>query len=260
MIGRLSPLDSPFGHSKTIAAYHLKVARTLLTDVEGIVHATIVCLPSFQNEWAIRLHADSLAEPRLTLTSVKSRLWETQHAEVSAWTKPFPHELSDRFLGVLRTELLATHWLERRLGMDGANYHFHATHPLRGALGGQTWSPDVESAPGHLVELANSIRDFVSSKPDASAASLEAISRELKWLSNPRSNEMRSKGDVQDIVDAIQKLLRHLDQGQATELETAAMIAELIERQRGTNFTGLWTMLQSVPDEVRDLIVKIQSP
>jgi hypothetical protein len=159
----LHPEKSPFHLPPVINQYYLDVGRLLLESVKpkrGKWRLSVVCLPSFEEEWAIQLFESRQSIYKMVLAVAERKIWGTWNASPSAIRcseTDLPGELAQ---GICETwnKMLSRvrHPRTPRLGLDGVRYHF-----ALGQKAGQTWSPDDNTAPGRLVNLCHLLYEFV---------------------------------------------------------------------------------------------------
>ncbi len=162
----LLPEDSPFHHWEIQGGYKLSVARRLLREIERRpVIATVVCLPSFEPEWAIRIHGSDKLGFAATLTKAQKQIYSAgQDAEVDVSQDDviLSSNLADELLEIWARMLRdAKYRASASAGLDGVSYHFLCYKNTHGHLCGRTCSPDPETTAGHFASLAHCLHDFV---------------------------------------------------------------------------------------------------
>jgi hypothetical protein len=107
---------------------------------------------------------------------------EPKDIPVAQCEKPLENSVAEKIATVWRGVLLETHYdLEGSGGNDGITYHFYASGKYQ-SLAGWTWSPDKDSKPGMLTDVADTLVAYCDGK--AVAADLEkkanALARALR--------------------------------------------------------------------------------
>jgi hypothetical protein len=175
--------SSAFAGPTFIARYHLVVAESLLPDeeVKRRTVLSVVCLPSFDPEWALRLVGSQHRGFNLVLTEAREQLWVSESSstvEVTKTVLTIPPELASGISDVWRKMLRRTrHPDSERIGKDGVNYHF-----TFGSMSGHIWSPRAVTLPGRLVSLSHSLRSLVLAGDAQDAALLEEIQVQIAWF------------------------------------------------------------------------------
>jgi hypothetical protein len=180
---RLLPEDSPFDQTdEPFGSYYRNVANILLAGQQFKRYslASVVCLPSFEVEWAIVLFGSRDDEYCLSLTVADAKIWSSQApSSVTANRREtlFPFDLAKKVCEVWQ-------WMLRRVrhsecgsvGLDGVNYHF-ASYGRFGQMAGKVWSPDPDTLPGRLVRLSHLLYRYVELGTSDSTDLLSEISQ-----------------------------------------------------------------------------------
>ena len=118
----------------------------------------VLCTPSFRPEWAIRLERIGRT---LTLTYPAAPIWlagsplpEVERAVATIEPKSY-EAIESAWFKMLR---LARPFDGRTSGLDGQTYVFG--YKRNGLMTAQTWSPSPDTAPGRLVSLSESLRQY----------------------------------------------------------------------------------------------------
>lgn len=162
----LHPEDSPLD-SAIFGKYYRKVAEALLEpDVpKRRAVISVVCLPSFDAEWALRLLGAEKRGYTLALSMAERQIWSSQLTE-SVGVKRMEIALTAEW-GALLSEvwrkmlLRVRHPESNGCGLDGVTYHFACRGAEVGFMAGKTWSPRSETAPGKLVALCHLLFRYV---------------------------------------------------------------------------------------------------
>jgi hypothetical protein len=97
--------------------------------------------------------------------------------------KPLNNALAEKIATVWRGVLLETHYDPKGSnGLDGITYHFYA-HGTYQSLAGWTWSPDENSKPGMLTDVADTLVAYCEGK--AVAADLDKKAAALARALHP---------------------------------------------------------------------------
>lgn len=182
----LQPEWSPF--DLLSQSYHQRLAGLLLntsSDERLVTRFSVVCLPSHQTEWSIRLLWSwrprlPISTPRLVLLRADQSIWaaggksvEVSHDEVEI-AEPFANRLERLWEKMLLSTRASRHV---GTGLDGVTYHF--AHRQRA---GQTWSPRPHTRAGQFVEVAHTLARFTTAG-DAEGPRIEAeLNDHLGWF------------------------------------------------------------------------------
>jgi hypothetical protein len=177
----LEPEDSPFDRcDQQTAAYYEAIAGHLLKGHEHQRYTllSVVCLPSFEPEWALLLLKSRFSDHFLALNAATDKLWSnpTSTIAVERLQAPIPSDLAATVCGAWESMLRRTrHHEKTRLGLDGVNYHFATYAPELTSMAGKVWSPNDETSPGKLVELSHLLYKLVKHGEDERSAMLEEV-------------------------------------------------------------------------------------
>lgn len=190
MIGEdhLRPEESVFMEHET--GYDSWLARLLLKPVdEYLSRLAMVCAPSFQVEWAIRVcrHTEfrRLPDPLRSEIAVLTVAAQQIYSAPDITSVPIEvnqcfidHHLTRRLVAVWDHMLQQTRYPEQGgPGLDGVTYHFS-----NGTMAGTTWSPDSDTAPGKLVEVGYALRKLIQADESAKESAVVHLDRCLDAL------------------------------------------------------------------------------
>lgn len=200
----LEPEGSRFSprQSTAIRSYELLVVETLLEPTECEVQslvapwqleesASVVCLPSFEPEWVLRVVGDRKAKFWVVLLEAETNIWYSALSQSE--TSPSPpvkklwaelaKEIGGAVCDVWSDVVSQTRYPRTRLagGCDGATHHFEYSGKGVPAIAGKTWSPVETTIPGRLAGLARCLRDYVRDQENQDAF-LQAVNDHLLWL------------------------------------------------------------------------------
>lgn len=179
---------SPFEIVPVIASYHLSVSRSLIYG--HMIHqkhvATVVCLPSFSPEWAIRVCGAPESDYSVVLTETATSLWccaKPTEVPVTIRERPIcpkiAHSIEVIWIALLRDVRQPD---DLAFGLDGETYHFSFSAPFHGFLAGMTWSPRSETPAGKLVTLTQALRDYVQADSQSSDGHTGLICELIEWF------------------------------------------------------------------------------
>ena len=175
----LEPEDSPFESAETHGQYYRDVSERLFTSpAASSTHyrLSVVCLPSFDVEWAVRLLWPKRDDPSLVLTVAAYKIWREEsdtalNASVLLHRAPITAELAEQIGRIWDHMLRRTRFPQNGgLGLDGVTYHF-----ANRWMAGKKWSPQPDTAPGRLVELSHRLRDYCEADADRRPALLGQV-------------------------------------------------------------------------------------
>ncbi len=261
MNDHLSLEDSPFHRWEINGSYHLSIARQLLPEIKRRPElAMVLCLPSFEPEWAIRIHGSEKVGFAATLTTATTQIWAAMHeddvvVEVSRHdvelSIPIANQLRNIWCQMLRE---ARYRASASGGVDGVSYHFQCFSMTQGFLCGRTWSPDPETTTGRFVALTETLREFTLAEPNHRASVGARLEAELSWFQDiPVRPPVREEATV-ILATTIESLLKHYEQGHFTDAEVAAQIAFAFEQVRYPAFAEVMDIIEMIPEPIRKLI------
>lgn len=187
----LRPGGSPFDPMHFWEYYRDVAAALLEPDVlarRGLM--SVVCLPSFQVEWAIRLLGSEKKGCTLALSVAETQIWSqicSSQAKVPVAVRrleaPLPAELAAVLCEVWRKMLLRVrHPTGGGIGLDGVTYHFACHGPGTQIMAGKTWSPRGQTAPGKLVALSRLLYRYVEETDTGRCELAESIRQATAWF------------------------------------------------------------------------------
>jgi hypothetical protein len=177
----LCPEESVLQENTVIATYYLRVAEVLLerSAARPRPGLTVVCLPSFEVEWALRVRGSAKIGFTAILTEAEEKIWchvAPRSIQVRAKQKALDAGLGEALCEVWKQVLLRTRHPRRgRQGLDGVSYHFACSELGVGSLAGRTWSPESATVPGRLVAISHALREYL----EASEAETEQVRGKL---------------------------------------------------------------------------------
>jgi hypothetical protein len=181
----LEPEGSPFeeGSSSVYGQYCQRLLSTLFS--KGKLHhkcrACVFCLPSFEPEWALQLLDSRLDGYSLVMSLPASQIWEPAPGETISVSTLETGIGDDMAIGVLAAWMKMLQRVRYPIspsqGLDGITYHF-----LGRGMGGRTWSPDPQTAPGRLVELSHALRAYVEASEENRCQKGEQIFALIEWF------------------------------------------------------------------------------
>jgi hypothetical protein len=200
----LEPEDSPFSvpANSRLRWYELILAEALLKPAEddpqsdsfwarrGAI-ARVVCLPSFEPEWALWLRRDDKTVFSVSLTEAERSLWYSSLKDENPLLVPvvkrrreLPMELVSAICEVWRKVLFETRHPQTHFpGCDGVTYHFSHWAQETGTMAGKTWSPPEATPPGRLVAISHSLRRFLIEDELSIELVMERIRKQVASLS-----------------------------------------------------------------------------
>lgn len=184
----LCPETSPFDCVDVFGNYYRNVASALLEpgkhNRRGLL--SVVCLPSFEVEWAIRLLGSEKEGFSITRSVAETMIWSRQGltpVAVMQVESPLPAELAASVCEAWRNMLrLVRYPQSSAAGLDGVTYHFACFEPGMGWMAGTTWSPEDRTAPGRLVALSQLLFQYVEQGAKERSRLAVEIRQAADWL------------------------------------------------------------------------------
>jgi hypothetical protein len=184
----LHPEASPLDCEPLSIKYYQMVSQALLepdlTPRRG--RLWVVCLPSFQVEWALRLIGSDTGGYSLAVSVAKTQIWDSQTVapvEVKMIEAPLPTNVAAQVCRAWQKMLLRVRHPESNLvGKDGVGYHFAYHGPDIGRMAGKTWSPGSSTAPGKLVALSHLLYQYVEKEDGVRNGLLCEIQQAAGWF------------------------------------------------------------------------------
>ena len=238
MVNHLVPIESPF----ELGSHYLPSLREkLLPDIGATVNATMVCLPSFDANWSVRIFGSDDGGYGAAVTVED---WSSEQ-DVTTKSANIDSSLASELAGAwckvtARTKLSSS----ESFGLDGVTYHFLANDPRLGRLSGRTWSPDPDTTPGHLVSLGKSLRWYVESRVDSQVDRFRELRQQLDWFHDIPLRPPMQEDSTTLLQTAIKYTLQLHERGWLTDEQVALQlivdcqqigyptIAEILDPQR----------------------------
>jgi len=161
-----------------------KVRNELLKDVSHSHLAQVVYLPSFQSASALILQSDDRGKPILMyleygLNNKDQAL--SSKVIINKSSKPVSVKLAKVINQLWMKALSTTRYPKKSLsGLDGESFYFSAFGDHIGLRAGWAWSPDKDSLPYDLLQIAQSLRELISKQ--SSIADEESIIKNAEKL------------------------------------------------------------------------------
>jgi len=184
-LGHLLPEQSVFFQNPVSTQYHTAVAALLLDSVNAkrLVVCGVVCLPSFEREWAVRLLQERKQQTFcILLTQAGQPIWPPSPTELYNVTNheaEIPGDDAQAISDVWKKMLFETrHASECPLGLDGETFHFFC----QGGMEGKTWSPKQNTAPGKLASISLLLREYALATGSSRSVFSQKIRTEIAWF------------------------------------------------------------------------------
>jgi hypothetical protein len=176
----LEPEGSRFVLHSRLRIYEHTLVDSLVAaaerEVESLVPvwereeaARVVCLPSFESEWALSVVGDRKAQFSVVVTEADKNIWYTMAEADEICRSPsikihrteLAAELGATGCDVWNSVLLQTRYSQEPLpgACDGVSYHFTYSRKEKPARAGQTWSPAKNTIPGMIVGLSHALKE-----------------------------------------------------------------------------------------------------
>ena len=187
-ISHLVPPESVFAAMPHIASRDLAVARWLgiPADHDDIMLTSTFSLPSFEPEWVVFLMRSRSGQHYLEYANAHIQIGsDDENLAVERLSSEIEDNWAHEILTAISTALTAVRYPETdfTMGCDGTDYIFSASHPRSpGLITGQTWSPQTESIPGQLVELAEGMRGYCMCSREFQYRGRARMRSPLDWL------------------------------------------------------------------------------
>jgi hypothetical protein len=193
----LLPEESPFCINAASAHYYRSVAALLIGNKreKRFANASVICLPSFEPEWAVHLYGSEIIGFRLICSEPSSLIAHTSDtSSITVLEREvfIAADMANVISETWRIVLTHTrHSSDHNCGRDGVSYHFASKQ-----MAGRIWTPPATTVPGKLVDLSHALRDFVRATESErvqlreciihQASSLGPIAEQLATADNPR--------------------------------------------------------------------------
>jgi hypothetical protein len=181
----LQPEDSPLDRLSYREKYYQMVSDALLEPelIQRRGRIRVVCLPSFQVEWSLRLLGSVKKGFSLVLSVAETQIWSCQPGApvaVKVMEAPLPTDLAVQVCDVWQKMLLRVRHRESiSIGRDGTNYHFACDTP---GMAGKIWSPGSSTAPGKLVALSHLLYKYAEQEDAVRNELLGEIRKAAGWF------------------------------------------------------------------------------
>ena len=168
--------------SPVVFEYYQKLGELLLdtSNLTTLGVLFVLCMPSFRPEWAVRLERVgrtlTLTYPAAPIWPVGSPLPKIENAVAGLELKSY-EAIESAWLKMIR---LAHPFHSGWSGLDGETYVFG--YKQHGLMTAETWSPDPNTAPGRLVRLGESLREYALADPVLRPEMEERIQEEAQWF------------------------------------------------------------------------------
>jgi hypothetical protein len=161
--------------------YKLMIAESLLESTKREVQsvapvweqeetASLLCLPSFEPEWALSVVGDRKARFWVVVAEAEKNIWYSMAVSEEMSNSPYVKthwtevtaELGAAVCDTWNGALCQTHYAQEPFcGCDGVTYHFaYVRKGKQSEMAGQTWSPDENTVPGKLVALSYALKEY----------------------------------------------------------------------------------------------------
>jgi hypothetical protein len=198
----LEPEDSRFSLAPGMRVYEQMLAESLLEAAEREAQslapawqreekASLVCLPSFEPEWALWVVGERKAGFWVLLTEAEKTIWysTTNNPErprppsVKIHRSELATDLGRAVCDIWSRVLSQTRYPREPLqgACDGVTYHFAYSRKWIKETAGKTWSPEEETVPGKLVGLSHALRDYAKDSANQDVF-LKVIQDHLEWF------------------------------------------------------------------------------
>jgi len=177
----LSPEESVFQEHAVSTGYYMEVAKILLqrSAARPRPAITVVCLASFEVEWALRVRGSAKIGFTVVLTEAEEKIWchaDPRSIPVRVKQKSLETPLGESLCDIWKRVLHRTRHPKRdRIGRDGVSYHFACSVPGGWRLAGRTWSPERETIPGRLVAISHALRAYLEANEEESSQAREHL-------------------------------------------------------------------------------------
>lgn len=203
----LEPEGSPFSLASGMKVYELMLAESLLGAAEREAQAlapawqreetaSLVCLPSFEPEWALSVVGERRARFWVLLTEAQRSLWYSTSTWYSTTGDPeipctpsvnthrseLATDLGGAVCDIWSKVLSQTRYPQEPLpACDGITYHFVYSRKGKPTTAGKTWSPSRTTVPGKLVGLSHALRDHAKDSANQDVFR-QVIEDHLEWF------------------------------------------------------------------------------
>jgi hypothetical protein len=255
MANYLEPEDSPFHSIPILAQYYSNINSRLLPESSSHTRALVVFLPSFQQEWALRLHGTDRSGSTITVTQGERQLWfdDPDEIPISQHSLEITPDLAVAFTDALGKALLTVANVNQgSRGLDGTTYHFSAMHSQKGWLSGKTWSPDPATVAGRLVDLVERLRSYVEGDR-ARDCSLDAIVSGLRNFEAVPQYHCDDKA-LASLWQNTQALLDRYSAGVVSANEIIQHLGDACQASRLPAPSAMLRLIDMLPQEIQERI------
>jgi hypothetical protein len=256
-VDQLYPEESPFTQAKWHAAYQMAVCELLCPDDNGRHIASVVCLPSFENEWAVCIRESQHMGCSATLTTADEQISANLELggklpSVTKVSVPLSQTMAGLIADVWKRMLRTVSYKIRGpTGLDGVSYHFWMHQSVQGPMSGYTWSPRPETASGRLVVFSETLRGYILA-PESKRATLgRRIEEQSAWF---QSMPVRTPPDqaTLNLQKAIRTLVDFYQREMYSECELAALLADAFASASYPPLDELLETLELIPENLRN--------
>jgi hypothetical protein len=245
---QLEPEDSPF-----LVDYYA-VGRLLLQGIsQRSTIVTVVCMPSFEPAWAIRLHKSENHGFAVTLTETSTQICpSSSHFPPTVLTSKakLPTAIAVELVEIWRKMLKATFPRAfKGIQQDGVSYHFICNAGAEGKLCAQTYSRDFETSPGRLVSLSHKLREYASLQGRTEV--LAQIESEMEWFRAIPIRPPLPENAASKLRGEIEKIRRLHASGIMTDIEFTAQIIDAFDRVRFPPVLDVLEIASSIPTDLQ---------
>jgi len=255
----LLPEESPFATGPVIARYYQRVALALLPEHRTHTLVVALCLPSFDSEWAVRLHGTHRRGYTITVSWVGTQLWGTEDTsrmpsvirQAVEVTSDFANGMVEAFAKMLRT---VANMNRSPIGLDGVSYHFVGRHPEYGLLCGRTWSPDPSTTVGQFVAAIDKLRKYVCAN-GADALVLQTIQEEFRRC-NAIPHYQCDDNVASTLKMQTERLVELHRDSVISDNELVSQLADVWEHSGYPRLGAVIDLVSCIPETVRKRIIE----
>lgn len=251
--------DSPFNTSQLTARYYQAVASALLPEQSSHTKAIAVCLPSFESEWAFRLHGTERRGYSVTVTEATQPIWppaaEPVLPPITKHAVDVPREFAEVLVSALSNLLRTVSNLRRApTGCDGVSYHFSAVDPDYGWVCGRTWSPYHSTATGQLVAVIEELGRYVQTN-GADASRLKSIQDGLRRVEVAPVYQCDDKTTMA-LERLTEEFVKRYVGGIITGDELASQLEDAWDHHGFPSLRSVVRQINGLPTEIRERLLR----
>src|SRR5262245_18468769 len=158
----LEPASSSLGAYAFEAEYHSSIRATLLKGATDQPSLRMLCLPSFEAEWAVTVGTPENGDARVEYRIALAKIWgheEPEKIKITVREATIARTSAEVLYSAWKKMLLRTRYPppSNSIGLDGTTYYFTSFHRNVGMLEGTTWSPTKSSRTRQLVAIAEAL-------------------------------------------------------------------------------------------------------